>query len=144
NRRLAVQILYAWDLNPCIIRQQLKEYINDLIENYGDEPPSYYRFASELSIGAIENQDVIDALIQKHTQNWQISRIAKVDLAILRIATYEMLFREDIPPVVSMNEAIELGKELASDESSRFLNGVLDNMRSEIDRPARTPVKPQR
>ncbi len=142
NRRLAVQILYAWDINPCLIRQQLEEYIRNIIENYADNKQEYYIFATALSVGAIENQDIIDKLIQKHAKNWQISRIAKVDLAILRIATYEMLFREDIPPVVSMNEAIELGKELSTDESSRFLNGVLDNIRTEINRPARTPGKP--
>lgn len=139
NRRLAVQILYAWGINPCIIRQQVGEYVDDLIQDYGDSQLEYYRFARELSIGAIENLDVIDDLIQKHTKNWQISRIAKVDLAILRIAIYEILFRDDIPPVVSMNEAIELGKELSTDESGRFLNGVLDNICLIINRPTRTP-----
>ncbi len=139
NRRLAVQILYSLDINPCIIRQQLPEYITGFIKNYAEESLEFYKFAYELSIGAIENQDIIDVLIEKHTTNWQISRIAKVDLAILRVATYEMLFRNDIPPIVSMNEAIELGKELSTDDSNRFLNGVLDNIRTEINRPSRTP-----
>ena len=123
-----------------MIRQQLQEYINEMIKIYSDSDQlESYKFASELSLGTIENLDVTDALIQKYTQNWQMSRIAKVDLAILRVAVYEMLFREDIPPIVSMNEAIELGKELSTDKSGQFLNGVLDKIRTEINRPARTP-----
>lgn len=138
NRILAAQFLYSWSVNPCDIGQQLQEYINDFIENYGESNLEFYKFASELCIGTVENLDIIDRLIEKHTKNWTIPRIAKVDLAILRVATYEMLFREDIPPVVSMNEAIEVGKELSTDESNKFLNGVLDNIRSELNRPART------
>ncbi|MDR3274296.1 MAG: transcription antitermination factor NusB [Puniceicoccales bacterium] len=136
---LAVQFLYSWSINPGESLRELAQYVDEFVKHYGPEAKAFYKFARELSIGAVENLDVIDELIEKNAKNWTIPRIAKVDLAILRLAMYEMLFRDDIPPIVSMNEAIELGKELSTDESNRFLNGVLDNIKSTLARPSRTP-----
>jgi N utilization substance protein B len=65
--------------------------------------------------------------------------MAIVDLAILRVAVYEMLFRNDVPPIVAMNEAIDVGKILSTDESGKFLNGVLDGVRKKLTRPLREP-----
>ena len=139
NRILAVQFLYSWSINCGENSQELAHHADEFIENYGQEEGGFYKFARELVLGTVENLDIIDELIEKNAKNWSIQRIAKVDLAILRLAIYEMLFRRDIPPVVSVNEAIELGKELSTDESNRFINGVLDNVKSTINRPARTP-----
>ncbi|MDR2721007.1 MAG: transcription antitermination factor NusB [Puniceicoccales bacterium] len=136
---LAVQFLYSWAMNRGENLRELARYANEFMKNYGQETGEFYKFARELVVGTVENLDVIDELIEKNTKNWSIQRIAKVDLAILRLAIYEMLFRRDIPPIVSVNEAIELGKELSTGESSRFINGVLDNVKSVINRPARTP-----
>jgi N utilization substance protein B len=136
---LAVQFLYSWSINRGENSRELTCHADEFIENYGQEAVGFYKFMRELAVGAVENLDIIDELIEKNTKNWPIQRIAKVDLAILRLAIYEMLFRRDIPPVVSVNEAIELGKEFSTDESSRFINGILDNVKSAIDRPARTP-----
>ena len=70
--------------------------------------------------------------------NWDIARIAKVDRNILRLAIYEMLHREDIPPVVSINEAIDIAKKFSTENSGRFVNGILDKVKGKLMRPART------
>jgi N utilization substance protein B len=137
NRILAVQFLYSWSINPGENTGELVRCVDDFIENYGLGEVKFYKFARELSIGAVENLGIIDDLIEKNAKNWSIARIAKVDLAILRLAIYEMLFREDIPPIVSMNEAIELGKDLSTEESNRFINGVLDKVKAVLNRPVR-------
>jgi N utilization substance protein B len=138
---LAVQFLYSWSINPGSNLCKLAECVDEFIDLYGAESKKFHGFARDLSLGTVENLDIIDELIEKNAKNWAISRIAKVDLAILRLATYEMLFREDIPPIVSMNEAIELAKELSTDESSRFINGILDSVKSMLARHPRVPGK---
>ena len=75
--------------------------------------------------GIIENKNVVDDTINKYAEGWEISRIAKVDLAILRIAIYEIIYVNDIPNKVAANEAVELAKVFSSDKSPSFINGVL-------------------
>ena len=82
----------------------------------------------------------IDAKIRALAQNWEFERIAKIDLAILRLALFEMLHRMDIPPVVSINEAIDLSKQYSSADAKRFINGVLDRMKDQLGRDARKPT----
>ncbi|MCS7337798.1 MAG: transcription antitermination factor NusB [Verrucomicrobiae bacterium] len=98
-------------------------------------------FADALIRGTIEHMSEIDALIKKHAKNWDLPRMATVDRNLLRLAIYEMLHREDIPPVVSINEAIEIAKKYSTEDSGRFVNGILDKIRAELMRPARTPLK---
>ena len=95
-------------------------------------------FSTELINGILANQPAIDAQIKKYVANYDIERIAAVDRNILRVAIYEMLFCKDIPPVVSINEAIEIAKRYGSEDSGRFVNGVLDRLRHDLPRPART------
>ena len=85
----------------------------------------------------LENLDTIDAEITTYTENWDFERIAKMDLSILRLAIYELLNRLDIPPIVSINEAIDLSKLFSSPDSKRFINGILDKMKGNIHRPLR-------
>jgi N utilization substance protein B len=80
----------------------------------------------------------VDAKIRSLAENWDFERIAKIDLAILRLAIFEMLFRKDIPPVVSINEAIDLSKLFSNADAKRFINGILDRLKGQLDRPART------
>ena len=91
--------------------------------------------------GVNVNIEEIDAIISKYATNWSIDRIAKVDLAILRLSIFELLKREDIPPIVSINEAIDLAKSFSSAESKRFINGILDSVKTTIHRPLRTSQK---
>ena len=133
NRRAAMQFLYMWDLNP---PGNLANEIYRFFENQ-DNPRDYYSFSEELVNGVIENIEEVDAIIQKHAQNWDFDRIAKVDLAILRLAIYEMLFRKDIPPIVSINEAVDLSKEFSIEDAKRFINGILDKFKLQLQRPLR-------
>ena len=82
----------------------------------------------------------IDERIRRYCENYEFRRISPVDRNVLRLAIYEMLYRDDIPPVVSINEAIELAKTFGGSESGRFVNGILDRVRKDLDRPARVPV----
>jgi N utilization substance protein B len=99
-------------------------------------------FAEELARGVIAHHAAIDPLISKHAENWEIDRMGTVDRNAMRIAVYEMLYRDDIPPVVSINEAVDLAKAFSSIESGKFVNGILDRIRKGIDRPARNPNPP--
>ena len=94
-------------------------------------------FAEPLIRGAIQHRDAIDEQIMKHVKNWELHRIAAVDRNILRLAVYEMMHREDIPPVVSINEAVDIAKKFSTQDSGKFVNGVLDKIKGELLRPAR-------
>lgn len=94
-------------------------------------------FANDLIRGAWQHRAEIDSLIQKYAKNWELHRMAVVDRNILRLAIYEMLYREDIPPVVSINEAVDIAKKYSTEDSGAFVNGILDKIRLEILRPAR-------
>lgn len=129
-----MQYLYSWSINrPNDLNDDLRMFFENL-----DEHRDFYAFAEELIFGVIENVDTIDEKIRSLAKNWDFDRIAKIDLSILRLAVYELLFRQDIPPVVSINEAIDLSKEFSTAESRRFVNGILDKLRAGLDRPSRS------
>ncbi len=128
-----VQFLYQWELNrPEELADGIRQFIEDRTETR-----DFYAFAEELIHGVIENIEAIDREIDQRASNWKFERIAKVDLSILRLAIYELLFRKDIPPIVSINEAIDLSKIFSTPDSKRFINGILDQMKNAIDRPLR-------
>src|SRR6202142_1675228 len=95
------------------------------------------RFADPLIRGAVEHRDAIDEHIKKHAKNWEFPRIAAVDRNIMRLAIYEMLYREDIPPIVSINEAVDIAKKFSTQDSGKFVNGILDQVKGGLMRPAR-------
>jgi len=95
-------------------------------------------FADPLITGVLENREHLDEEIAKHAANWTIDRIAVVDRNILRLAIYEMLFRDDIPPVVSINEGVDIAKRFSTDDSGKFVNGILDKVKAGLSRPARS------
>jgi N utilization substance protein B len=133
-RMCSVQFLYQWELNK---PEQLNDALRVFIESQ-EQDRDYYAFAEELIHGVIENIEQVDQEIKSHAANWTFERIAKVDLSVLRLAIYELLHRRDIPPIVSINEAIELGKIYSNPDSKRFINGILDQMKNKIDRPLRS------
>ena len=102
--------------------------------------PNVREFAEPLIQGMVAHQGEIDERIRKYCENYNLNRISAVDRNVLRLAIYEMLHRDDIPPVVSINEAIELAKTFGGAESGKFVNGILDRIRKDLDRPAREPV----
>jgi len=129
----ALQFLYACSLNP---PEDLPGQLN-LFFSGKDKDREYYAFAEELIHGVLENLDDVDAEIRNYAENWDFERIAKMDLSILRLAIYELLKRLDIPPIVSINEAIDLSKQFSGPDSKRFINGILDKMKGQIQRPLR-------
>ncbi|MGJ8651327.1 MAG: transcription antitermination factor NusB [Opitutaceae bacterium] len=133
NRMCAVQFLYQWELNK---PEQLNDAVCTFFETQ-EQPREYFAFAEELIHGTIEHIEAVDFEIKEHAANWTFERIAKVDLSVLRLAIYELLQRRDIPPIVSINEAIELGKIFSNPDSKRFINGILDQMKNKISRPLR-------
>jgi N utilization substance protein B len=94
-------------------------------------------FAEPLIRGTIQHRDALDAQIKKYARNWELHRIAAVDRNILRLAIFEMLYRDDIPPVVSINEAVDIAKKFSTQDSGKFVNGILDKVKNELMRPAR-------
>jgi transcription antitermination protein NusB len=133
GRVAALQYLYAWSINP---PANIVDDLRIFFEGQ-EQPRDHYSFGEELIDGVIKNQAGIDAQIKILAQNWEFERIAKIDLAILRIAMFEMLHRKDIPPVVSINEAIDISKQFSNADSKRFINGILDRLKDQLGRDAR-------
>ena len=133
GRVAALQYLYAWSMNP---PQNLAVDLQTFFEEC-ELPREHYAFGEELIHGVIENAADIDSRIKGLAHNWEFERIAKIDLAILRLAIFEMLHRKDIPPVVSINEAIDLSKQFSNADAKRFINGILDRLKDQIGRDAR-------
>jgi N utilization substance protein B len=133
NRTAAFRFLYQWEMNP---PDDLSSELNDFLERL-EKKDGYFSYAIELVDGILEKLEEIDALINELVANWEFSRIAKTDLAILRLGIYEILYRIDVPPVVVIDEALEISKDFSSDNSRKFLNGVLDQASKKSGRPNR-------
>jgi N utilization substance protein B len=123
GRELSLQVLYQAEITGDRSPACLEEALGRL---EGSEAAK--SFARRLIFGVVDNRERIDRLIEQCSENWRLDRMAKVDLTILRIATYELLFCPDIPFNVSIDEAIEVGKRYGSEETPPFVNGVLDRV----------------
>ena len=124
-RETALQVLFQRD----ITKEQL--ITAEAVQRWAAEfavPEASIPFAQELVDETIIHQDEIDQKIALFAQDWTISRMANVDRNVMRLATYEILFRSDIPGRVSLNEAIELAKRFGGEESAKFVNGILDRI----------------
>ena len=156
-RERAVQFLFQHDLNP---PEKLDQALDQFWDSQrssviaGDKGPAMWNekielppptteeaatrlFADPLIRGVLENRDRLDDEIKKFAKNWDLHRMAVVDRNILRLAIYEMLFRDDIPPVVSINEAVDIAKRFSTGDSGKFVNGILDKVRGQLPRPGR-------
>jgi N utilization substance protein B len=89
--------------------------------------------------GVLETKGQIDALVERFSQNWNISRMSCVDRNVMRIAVYEMLYCDDIPPKVSINEAVDIGKKFGTQESGAFINGIMDSIREALVKEGTLP-----
>ena len=156
-RERAVQFLFQHDLNPPEKLDEALEHFWSsqrtaaIAEDKGDatwgqkvelpaptaEETEVRTFADPLIRGALQFRDETDECIKKHAKNWQLHRIAAVDRNILRLAIYEMMHRDDIPPVVSINEAVDIAKKFSTHDSGKFVNGILDKVKGGLMRPAR-------
>ena len=123
-REAALKILYAIDIT--------KEDPRTCIDNYWNNEeavePDVKHYADALVEGTCHNMKEINGIITKHATNWELGRMAVIDRNILRAATYELIYSDEIPPKVAMNEAIELAKKYGDKDSGKFVNGVLDKI----------------
>ena len=156
-RERAVQFLFQHDLNPpedleiALTHFWESQRAAAIAEDKGiatwgqkiELPPpdadevAMRQFAEPLIRGTLEHRQEADELIKKYAKNWDLHRMAAVDRNILRLAIYEMHHREDIPPVVSINEAVDIAKKFSTQDSGKFVNGILDKVKGELLRPAR-------
>lgn len=149
-REMAIQMLYQRELGDATMEQvldafDLADYVQETDERtQGDEKPEVterrrkqaaasFDYARKLVQGSLEHAESIDELIRRHAENWRLERMPVIDRNILRLALYEMLHEEKVPKVVIVDEAIELAKKFGSENSSRFVNGLLDGvLKSEL------------
>jgi N utilization substance protein B len=135
GREVALQFLFHWDLNA---RESAESKDLDLFWELRDVATGVRSFATTVLHGVIANQTTVDSKITKYTANYELKRISAVDRNILRMAIYEMLYAADVPPIVAINEAIDIAKKFGTEESGKFVNGVLDRVKLDLDRPLRT------
>jgi len=128
-RELALQALFYADMNQDAIEDVL-EYFNDHFTPSKKAQPYFMK----LTRGVQETRDDIDALIEKYSEHWKISRISCVDRNVMRIGVYELLYCQDVPPKVAINEAIDVGKKFGAEESGAFINGILDSIHRAINK----------
>jgi transcription antitermination protein NusB len=140
GRVAALQYLFAWSLNT---PKNLSDDIRTFIDTQ-EQPREHYAFGEELINGVVTHVNEIDGRIRGLAHNWDFERIAKIDLAILRLAIFEMVYRKDIPPVVSINEAIDLSKQFSNLDAKRFINGILDRMKDQLGRDSRKVEKAEK
>jgi transcription antitermination protein NusB len=121
-----VQMLYAYEMTKDPISKIKIDLMVDM------EEPENIKFASDLFESVIDNQAKIDELIDSNIQNWELERIALLDKIVLRVGVAELMFFRDIPPKVSINEAIDIAKMFGLRNSGKFVNGVLDGIHNKL------------
>ena len=131
-RELALQFLYQFD--SLKESSDDSEDVEELLSSFWDRneisvDKETQEFSSVLVRGSCSNTNTIDQVINKHSEHWRLKRMSTIDRNILRIAIYELLYLSNIPPAVTINEAVELGKRFGTKESGAFINGILDKIR---------------
>jgi N utilization substance protein B len=139
GREVALQLLFHWDLN---VQQPFTGTELELFWEFRPALSGIRTFATNLLNGVVAHQPTIDEKISKYTANYELRRISAVDRNILRMAIYEMFFADDVPPIVAINEAIDIAKKFGTEESGKFVNGVLDRVKLDLNRPLRTVSNP--
>lgn len=122
-RELAIKVLFHMEFTP----GDLDEVFHLICENFGSSK-SIRSFSRQLVLGVCENKEELDRLISRSSKHWRLERMSRVDRTILRLAAFEILAMRDIPPKVSIDEAVELGKKYGTEDSGSFINGILDNI----------------
>ena len=127
-RELAMQALFYMDIRNDVSAEMLERFC----ENFSPSPKAE-PFFLKLVNGVLETQSELDALIERFSKNWDISRMSCVDRNVMRIAVFELVYCDDIPPKVSINEAVDIGKKFGTEESGAFINGIMDSIRSNLE-----------
>jgi len=131
-RELALQVLFHMEFNSGDANEAF-----DLVCACFSPPEEIRPFSRQLVLGVWEKRSELDALIGRSSINWRLERMSRVDKNILRLATFEVLYMKDIPPKVSLDEAVELGKKYGTEDSGAFINGVLDKIYAHVGRKRR-------
>lgn len=119
-RESAMKLLYQMELNGDFSQDAVEVFFEN-----NDSKLDENEYINEVIKGIKDNMEEIDSFIEKYSQGWKIKRIANIDLSILRIAVFEMMFKDDIPHQVSINEAVDVAKKYSTEESSKYINGLL-------------------
>lgn len=143
-RGFALQALYHADITEVSVARALQDLWAGLLdgEGFDDGRPQEseeVEFAQRLATGAEAQRAEVDALIEQCSTNWRVARMPVVDRNILRMAAFELMNFEDVPPTVSINEAIELAKRFGTKESRAFVNGIVDRMARQLNRISGEP-----
>lgn len=129
-REVALQALYVWELGGVAPDEALEHVVQ---EHHPDLPEPVRVFAEALLRGTVQTHQELDQIIERHTNNWRIERLAVMDRLILRQATWELRYQPETPPAVIVNEALELARTFSADDSIKFVNGVLDGIRRALE-----------
>jgi len=120
-RECALQLLFQADLSPMVVAD-----FHDIYWRLHPKSPEIRKYADFLFLGTLDHRDDIDALVQKYSEHWRIERMAAVDRNILRMAVFEFLYEKETPTTVVINEALEIARKFSTEESTQFINGILD------------------
>jgi N utilization substance protein B len=134
GREWALQILFQLDFNAA---ERLEPVFAAFWEEAQPKDPRAAAFAERLVTGVVAHRKELDATLKRYADNWDVGRMGGIERNVMRMAIFEMVHCPDIPPVVSINEAVDLAKYFSTSESGRFVNGILDRIRETVDRPAR-------
>jgi N utilization substance protein B len=135
-RETAMKLIYQIDINDCESGEVLSSFYENNEDELNDEEKEYIEGCVK---GVKENLSLIDNYIEKYLKGWKINRIARVELAIMRLSVYEMIAREDVPDIVAVNEAVELARTYGGENSTQFVNGVLGNLIKEFEKDGKNP-----
>lgn len=137
SREIALQMLYQMEMTgqpPHMVIDLYYELESGDDDRNPDPGEGVRPFAEQLVNGVYAHRDELDRMIVAASENWRLERMSIIDRNVLRIALFEMLYRVEIPPKVSINEAIDLGKTFGSPDSGAFINGILDHLLPEVNR----------
>ena len=132
-RRRAFQVLYGFSFEAPVSARGMKKAFTDAPSDPAIPDPGGEDYSLSLVEGAWAAREELDAIVQQHSQNWKLTRIAKVEITLLRLALFEMLHAADMPLRVVVNEAVELAKEFGDENSPAFINGILDAVAKAVD-----------
>lgn len=127
SREKTMELLFGMTLS----KDSIEEAVEGFIDNYeGDIKEIDLTYVKQALIGIENNKEAIDKIIEENLHNWKLERISKVNLSILRLSTYEVLYDTEIPRSVAINEALEIARRYSDEKSVGFINGVLDKIKS--------------
>ena len=135
-REIAMQALFYMDMRNDLSVDMLAHFCGNFSPSQKTQP-----FFLKLVNGVLGARGELDALIERFSKNWDISRMSGVDRNVMRIATFELIYCDDIPAKVSINEAVDVGKKFGTEESGAFINGIMDSIREDLEKAGKLKKK---